>query len=72
MTLALSNLASMNFSDHDETTGISHTKTDDDISISNADAIYTLQGQQLPLGILPSKGLYILKKGKLIRKIQVR
>ena len=72
MTLALSNLASMNFSDHDETTGISHTKTDDDISISNADAIYTLQGQQLPSGVLPSKGLYILKKGKLIRKIQVR
>ena len=71
-TISLSNLASMNFSNNDETTGISNTQTDDEINISNADAIYTLQGQQLPSGREPAKGLYILKKGEQKRKVQVK
>ena len=71
-TISLSNLASMNFSNNDDTTGISNIRTDDELSISNADAIYTLQGQQLPFGIVPTKGLYILKKGEQKRKVQVK
>ena len=71
-TIALSNLHSMYFSDNDETTGLGHILTDDDIDISHAEAIYTLQGRQLPSGSMPAKGLYILKKGESTRKVQVR
>ena len=71
-TIALSHLASMNFSNSDETTGIGNIQADGDVNIGNADIIYTLQGQQLPSGTILAKGLYILKKGDVTRKAQVR
>lgn len=72
MTLSLDKLVSMHFSNTDETTGISHPTTADVIDINAADAVYTLQGQRLPSGMQPAKGLYILKKGDVTRKTLVR
>ena len=71
-TIALSHLASMNFSNNDETTGIRSIQTDGSISIDDADAIYTLQGQKMPAGATPQKGMYLVRKGNVTQKLQVR
>ena len=71
-TIALSDLASMNFSNSDETTGIRSIQTEESISIEDADAIYTLQGQQLPKDKQLSKGIYLVRKGNITQKLQVR
>lgn len=69
-TISLSNLASMNFSTSNETTtGIKSISID----IQDSDAvIYNLSGQQIPSGSSLSKGIYIIKKGSVTRKIQVK
>lgn len=71
-TIALSNLVSMNFSNSDETTGISDILTNGNVGIDGADAIYTLQGQRIPEGKQLPKGVYIIKKGNVTQKLQVR
>ncbi len=71
-TIALSHLASMNFSNNDETTGIRSIETDGSISIDDADAVYTLQGQKMPAGATPQKGIYLVRKGNVTQKLQVR
>jgi hypothetical protein len=69
-TIALTNLASMNFSNTNETTGI-HTihanETDE-----KSDAVYNLQGEQMPDNTTFSKGIYIIKKGNETQKIIVK
>lgn len=68
LTLPLSSLASMNFSNDDETTGITsvHAVTSGD------DAVYTIQGLRLPVGAPLKKGIYIVRKGSTTQKVQVR
>ena len=69
-TIALTNLASMNFSNTNETTGI-HTihanETDE-----KSDVIYNLQGEQLPANATLPKGIYIIKKGNETQKVIVK
>jgi len=70
-TISLSNLASLNFSTSDETTtGINAAKTS--FSVAEADAIYDLTGRQVPAGNKLTKGVYLIKKGSVIKKIQVK
>ena len=71
-TILLSHLASMNFSNNDETTGIRSIQADTAFSIDEADAVYTLQGQKLPIGATLPKGVYLIRKGTKIQKLQVR
>ena len=71
-TIALSRLATMNFSNNDETTAIRSIQTEESISIKDADAVYTLQGQKLPIGATLPKGVYLIKKGTITQKLQVR
>ena len=71
-TILLSHLASMNFSNNDETTGIRSIQTNGTISIDDADAVYTLQGQKLPIGTPLQKGVYLIRKGTKTQKLQVR
>ena len=68
LTLPLSSLASMNFSNDDETTGIApvHAVTSGD------DAVYTIQGLRLPVGTPLKKGIYIVRKGSTTQKVQVK
>ncbi len=67
--IALNSLVSMNFSNADETTGIE--TMDNGQWIMDKD-VYDLQGQQLPSsGQLP-KGIYIIRKGNVTKKLQVR
>ena len=68
LTLPLSSLASMNFSNSDETTGIApvHAVTSGD------DAVYTIQGLRLPVGTPLKKGIYIVRKGSTTQKVQVK
>ena len=70
-TIALSDLASMNFSTSNETTGISSIETEG-FNLSDADAVYDLTGRRIPSNASLSKGIYIIKKGNITRKIQVR
>ncbi len=69
-TISLSNLASMNFSTANETTtGIQNVSID----IDDADTfIYDLSGRQIPSVGSLTKGIYIIKKGSVTRKIQVK
>lgn len=71
-TIALNNLLAMNFSNSNETTGMLNIQTEGTVSIDNADAIYTLQGQALPIESQLPKGIYIIRKGNETRKLQVR
>ena len=71
-TIALSSLVSMNFSNSDETTGISDIRADGNVGLDGAEAIYTLQGQRIQEGKQMPKGVYIIKKGNVIQKLQVR
>lgn len=68
LTLPLCSLASMNFSNDDETTGITsvHAVTSGD------DAVYTIQGLRLPVGTPLKKGIYIVRKGSTTQKVQVK
>ena len=69
-TVSLSNLASMNFSTSNETTtGIQNISID----IQDTDTyIYDLSGRQIPSGTSLTKGIYIIRKGSVTRKIQVK
>ena len=71
-TIALSHLASMNFSNNDETTGIRSIQTEESISIEDADAVFTLKGQKLPASAPLKKGVYLVRKGTITQKLQVR
>ena len=71
-TVSLTQLASMNFSNNDETTGLENIQVGGDIDIHHADAVYTLQGQQLPSNRQLPKGIYIIRKGNVTQKLQVR
>ena len=71
-TIALSHLASMNFSNNDETSGIRSIQADATFSIDEADAAYTLQGQKLPASTPLQKGMYLIRKGTTTKKLQVR
>ena len=71
-TIALSRLASMNFSNNDETTAVRSIQTYATFSIDDADAVFTLQGQKLPAGTQPAKGVYLIRKGTKTQKLQVR
>ena len=69
-TISLSNLASMNFSTSNETTtGIQSISID---ILDTETVIYDLSGRQIPSGSSLSKGLYVIKKGSVTRKIQVK
>lgn len=69
-TIALTDLASMNFSNTDETTGI-HTIQANETNEKN-NAIYNLQGEQLHKNATLSKGIYIIKKGNKTQKFIVK
>ena len=66
--IALTNLVSMNFSNADETTGLQSLRAD----LPGDDAVYTLQGQQLSSGRQLPKGIYIIRRGNVTQKLQVR
>ena len=68
LTLPLSSLASMNFSNDDETTGITPVYA----VTSGDDAVYTIQGLRLPVGTPLKKGIYIVRKGSTTQKVQVK
>lgn len=68
LTLPLSSLASMNFSNDDETTGITSVYA----VTSGDDAVYTIQGLRLPVGTPLKKGIYIVRKGSTTQKVQVK
>ena len=69
-TISLSNLASMNFSTSNETTtGIQSISID---ILDTKTVIYDLSGRQIPSGSSLSKGIYVIKKGSVTRKIQVK
>ena len=70
--IALSRLASMNFSNNDETTSIRSIQTNAAFSIDEADAVFTLQGQKLPTDAPLQKGVYLIRKGTKTQKMQVR
>ena len=70
--IALSHLASMNFSNNDETTAVRSIQTDAASSIDEADAVFTLQGQKLPASTSLQKGVYLIRKGTKTQKLQVR
>jgi len=67
--IALANLVSMNFTNADETTGV-ETMENGQWIMDNY--VYTLQGQPLPSGRPLSKGIYIIRKGNVTQKLQVR
>ena len=70
VTVALTNLASMNFSTTDETTDI-HT-----IQANTADcqveAVYNLQGLQVSTDTPLRKGIYIVKQGRTTQKVRIK
>lgn len=70
--IALSKLASINFSNNDETTGVRSIQTDGAVTIDNTDTIYSLQGLKLPTGSFLSKGIYLVRKGNTTQKLQIR
>jgi len=47
-------------------------ETNDGFSLNDADAIYDLNGRQLSGDAQLHKGIYIIKKGNLTKKIQVK
>jgi hypothetical protein len=69
--LTLADLSMMYFSSTNETTAINAIETDD-LSLNDADAIYDLAGRRIPSGVTLSKGIYVIKKGSITRKIQVK
>jgi len=71
-TIALSSLASLNFSTTQETTTGINTLEKEDFSLSEADAIYDLNGRQIPVGNSLPKGIYIIKKDNATHKIHIR
>lgn len=69
--IALSELSVMRFSNWD--TAINSVETDAETpDISEADAIYDLNGRQIPSGTQLKKGVYIVKKGNTTQKVQIR
>ena len=68
---ALTDLSKMYFS-NTGATGINSIIDDENISIGDADAIYDLNGRQLPQGAQLHKGVYIVKKNGRTLKVQVR
>lgn len=69
--LSLADLSMMYFSSTSETTAINAVEADD-LSLGDADAVYDLAGRRIPNGATLSKGIYVIKKGSITRKIQVR
>lgn len=69
--LSLADLSIMYFSSTSETTAINAVEADD-LSLGDADAVYDLAGRRIPNGATLSKGIYVIKKGSITRKIQVR
>ena len=69
-TIALTDLASMKFSNTDETTGI-HTIHANETN-DKKNAIYNLQGEQLPVNATLPKGIYIIKKENETQKVIVK
>lgn len=71
-TVSLTNLASLNFSTTNETTtGISSIEAEG-FNLGEAEAIYDLSGRQIPEGTSLTRGIYIIKKGGITRKIQIK
>jgi hypothetical protein len=71
--ILLSELKKMQFSNAPiGTTAISSMETNDGFSLNDADAIYDLNGRQLSGDGQLHKGIYIIKKGNLTKKIQVK
>lgn len=70
-TVALSNLASLKFTTTSETSGINSLEADS-FGIDDAETIYDMSGRQIPSGTTLSKGVYVIKKGSVTRKIMVR
>lgn len=71
-TVSLTNLASLNFSTTNETTtGISSIEADG-FNLGEAEAVYDLSGRQIPEGTSLTRGIYIIKKGGITRKIQIK
>ena len=71
-TIPLSNFVSMNFSNNNESTTGINTIESESFSISDADAIYDLAGRQISSYAPLAKGIYIIKKGSVTRKIQIK
>ena len=71
-TISLSNFASMKFSTSNETTTGINTIEAESFGIGEAEAVYDLSGRQIPSNASLPKGIYIIKRGNVIRKIQVK
>ena len=71
-TIPLSNFVSMNFSNNNESTTGINTIESESFSISDADAIYDLAGRRISSYAPLAKGIYIIKKGSVTRKIQIK
>lgn len=72
-TITLTDLSAMRFTASSEggATAISSLETQEYFSLYDADAVYDLQGRQVE----PSqarKGVYVIKKGSVTKKIQVK
>lgn len=71
-TIALTSLATMNFSKSNETTGIRLVEGGENGAASGEAAVYTLQGRKVEAGSALPKGIYIIKKGQETKKVEVR
>lgn len=71
-TISLSSFASMNFSNSNETTTGINAIEAESFGIGDAEAVYDITGRQIPAATSLPKGIYIIKKGNTVRKIQVR
>ena len=69
---ALAELSKMYFSNTEGTTGINSITDSEGFSIGEAEAVYDLNGRQLPQGSQLHKGVYIAKKNGKTFKVQVR
>ena len=72
-TIALTELSKMRFTASNESgeTAISNLDAQETISLDDADAVYDLQGRLID----PSqtkKGIYIMRKGSITKKIQIK
>jgi len=71
--ILLTELTALRYSNEEiSTTSIGELSIDDAFSVDDADAIYDLNGRQLDKNNVTAKGIYVIKKGSQIRKIQIK
>lgn len=71
VTIALSNLQKMAFSNESSTTGIQAIESAA-LTIDDATEIYDMNGRRIPSGSQLSRGIYIIKSNGRTSKVQVK